>query len=388
MKKKYKILFIDHGAKPIGGGQMNIISLIKDIDKNIFEPSLISSKENAFTCNVKSMGIPVNIIKYSETLSLAYRNEVNRSKYLQFLRIKELFNLVYRLYVAIKKNQYDIIHPCDNVSRIAASFAARIAGVPIVCQITDDYEYNFINLMLIRCICLNMDYIMPVSNKVAIPFNNRINTKKVKVLYIGIDFEYYTRTITQHDAKKALNIKSEVLVISIIANLIPIKGHNDLFCAIAKFKKVYSQPFRCLVVGDGPLMGALVKYAKDLKIEEEVIFLGHRQDIPSLLSAIDILVVPSHTEAAPRVILEAAAMSVPAIATNVGGNPEMIQDGVTGILVQKGDTDAISNALFQLKDESTREVMGKLAYDRAILLHCNKKITKAIEEIYITCIQK
>jgi glycosyltransferase involved in cell wall biosynthesis len=161
-----------------------------------------------------------------------------------------------------------------------------------------------------------------------------------------------------------------------------------LFQAIARFKTKYSKPFRCVVVGDGPQRVFLCDLARELGIDDEVVFTGIVNDLPRILAALDLIVVPSHTEASSRVVLEAGAMGIPSIGTRIGGIPEMIQEGVTGLLVPLGDIDALAEALHCLQEESLRKTMGKRASVWVHEVFCNKKITSQIENIYLSLLRK
>ncbi len=107
---------------------------------------------------------------------------------------------------------------------------------------------------------------------------------------------------------------------------------------------------RLVVAGDGPERPALERQARDLGIDNRVAFLGMRADLPRVLAALDVFVLPSLYEGFGLVVLEAMAVGVPVIATRVGGVPEVIEDGVTGLLVPAGDAKKLAEAVFRLED--------------------------------------
>src|SRR3989338_783149 len=113
---------------------------------------------------------------------------------------------------------------------------------------------------------------------------------------------------------------------------------------------------RYLVVGDGPLREELQERARARRVESQLLFLGFREDIPNLLSASDLVVLPSLSDAFPRVLLEAMAAGKPVIATNVGGVSEILGDGAVGTLVEPGDAAELARALKQMLSNESSEL--------------------------------
>jgi glycosyltransferase involved in cell wall biosynthesis len=135
-----------------------------------------------------------------------------------------------------------------------------------------------------------------------------------------------------------------------VARFHPVKDHATLLRAFAIVARQRSD-VDLLLVGDGPLRGDLERLARELGIEERVRFVGLRHDVPGLLRAAEIFVLTSLSEAAPLTVLEAMAAGLPVIVTAVGGNPEIVRDGVDGYLVPRGDASAIASAILSLLDD-------------------------------------
>jgi glycosyltransferase involved in cell wall biosynthesis len=135
-----------------------------------------------------------------------------------------------------------------------------------------------------------------------------------------------------------------------VARFHPVKDHATLLRAFAIVARQRSD-VDLLLVGDGPLRGDLEKLARELGIEERVRFVGLRHDVPGLLRAAEIFVLTSLSEAAPLTVLEAMASRLPVVVTAVGGNPEIVRDGVDGYLAPRGDAPAIASAILSLLDD-------------------------------------
>ncbi|MFW5984723.1 MAG: methyl-accepting chemotaxis protein [Halanaerobiaceae bacterium] len=166
---------------------------------------------------------------------------------------------------------------------------------------------------------------------------------EIGTMELEIDLDEFDRELAGVGEQKKNNIKRELginnkFVISMIARLEPMKGHEFLFDSLAPLLKTYSSVV-CLIVGDGSLEEELQNKVANLGIEDQVKFLGYRTDIPELLSVTDLAVLTSEKEGMPpRIVMEAMAASKAVVATDVVGNQPLINEGENGYLVDFGDT--------------------------------------------------
>lgn len=157
---------------------------------------------------------------------------------------------------------------------------------------------------------------------------------KIKLIFNGIEMEDWK---FDHGARLAdrlnLDLSSDHKILVCVANLIPYKGHADLIAALSRLQ--WRQDWRLLIVGSDPLglSREFAALAASLGIEDKILFLGPRHDIPRILNASDIGVLASHEEGLPNAVLEYMAAGLPVIATSVGGMPDLVVDGETGLLV-------------------------------------------------------
>jgi glycosyltransferase involved in cell wall biosynthesis len=123
--------------------------------------------------------------------------------------------------------------------------------------------------------------------------------------------------------------------------------------------------------------------AATLGVAHRVVFTGRREDVPAVTAALDVAVLPSYREAQGLSVLEALAMSRPVVASNVGGIPEMISDGVTGLLVPPRDPDALAAAIVRLlRDHSLADILGRAGHDLVHRRFCLEQMIGSIEDIY------
>jgi len=180
---------------------------------------------------------------------------------------------------------------------------------------------------------------------------------KTSVIYNGIDLEPFSSSVSsaQRTAlRQQLGVAPDETVIGSVGLLWPPKGYKYLLYAFEKISADSAQPLRLVIVGDGVERRELEQLAAKLKINRHVSFLGWRSDVPELLGTFDIYVQPSLSEGLPVALLEASATGLPIVATAVGGVPELIIHGHSGLVVQPGDPEALAQALKDLLDNPRR----------------------------------
>lgn len=183
--------------------------------------------------------------------------------------------------------------------------------------------------------------------------------RALSVVYNGVDTSQFADHAVTPTIRRLLGLDPHALLIGSVGRLSADKGGQDvLLRAVAQVRQ--TQPQVGLVfIGDGPLRGGLEALAAQLGLGSAVQFMGVRPDVAPLLGALDLFVLPSLHEALPIAVLEAMAVGLPVVTTHVGGVPEVVQDGVTGLLVPPGDSSALAAALLQLiADPATAVRLG------------------------------
>jgi glycosyltransferase involved in cell wall biosynthesis len=181
----------------------------------------------------------------------------------------------------------------------------------------------------------------------------------IDVVPNGIDLPQYAASRSILDSKLQLGWDPNFRHIICIARFHPVKDHFTLLRAFSEVLRL-RQDVQLILVGDGPLHAPLSNEARSLGIADHVKFLGIRDDIPLLLKAADVFVLPSLSEAASITLLEAMASGVPVVVTDVGGNSEIVRQGKEGLLVPRSDYRTMAQACLKiLSDPDYAGVMGR-----------------------------
>jgi glycosyltransferase involved in cell wall biosynthesis len=178
------------------------------------------------------------------------------------------------------------------------------------------------------------------------------SARRIRVVENGIELARYGNPADRQPSLSSPLAPGRRYVAT-VARFHPVKDHATL---LRGFQRVAAArpDVDLLLVGDGPLRGALEEQTRTLGLNGRVQFLGVRSDIPAILRAVDVFALTSLSEAASLTILEAMASRLPVVVTAVGGNPEMVRDGIDGLLVPRGDANAVAAAILRLLDDPAR----------------------------------
>jgi glycosyltransferase involved in cell wall biosynthesis len=203
---------------------------------------------------------------------------------------------------------------------------------------------------------------------------------RIEVVYNGVEV---ASGAADGDLRAELGVPDGAPLVGEVARLCEVKGQRELIEALATVPEA-----RLVLVGadleqDGAYLARLRREAERLGVRDRVVFAGQRDDVERILSALDVLVLPSWTEGLPLAVLEAMAHGRPVVATPVGGTPELVADGETGVLVPPRDPAALAAALRRLLgDPELRRRMGEAGYRRAAERFSAEATTRRMLEIY------
>ncbi len=375
-----------HGVRNVGGGEYSIYLLIKNLRRDIFEPIVFFSNENEIIGRLREDGIRLINITLNKKITSVYRDKIKINPVTLFVYFFYLTTGIFQLLALFKKNKIDLLHPHDNLSKIIGGFAAKLCNIKVVTHCRDDLKNDFISKVFRLVYRFLTDRIIAVSEKTkkSLAIGKKSLLKKTTVIYNGVDLNVFSSDRFNDFSKDKLNLDNKV-VIAVIAVLEKYKGHIYLFHAIKQLKQNGVVNFICLVIGDGREKSNLIEYIKNENLEELILFLGRRKDIPELLKITDILIIPSiEQEAFPRVAIEAMAMKVPVICTDFGGLPEAVTNGETGIVVPAKDAESLYKAIkYLIENPEIRKKMGEKGIKKIKEKFNIESNVKKTEELYL-----
>ena len=204
--------------------------------------------------------------------------------------------------------------------------------------------------------------------------------KPIEVIYNFVNCDLYKRPKDVRDQRSVFAEPEEKILVH-LSNFRPVKRIGDV---IEVFQRVQKEiPSRLIMIGDGPERSAAEWQVHRLGLLNRVYFLGKQDNVHEKLAISDLMLLPSQLESFGLAALEAMACEVPTVATNVGGLPEVIEDGKNGILASVGDVDGMAmRAIELLSDEKRLREMGKLARFEAQSRFCSTKIIPQYEKFY------
>jgi len=253
------------------------------------------------------------------------------------------------------------VHSCADAAHLAA-IANILGGLSYSLTLHGDLPvYGFDHSSKMRRATLVSCDARPHAEQVLISVG--IPGQRVKVITMGID-------IHRHNDSTARNFVSSILHIATVARLNPAKGHKFALDAISiAIKEGYD--IRYSIAGDGEMRSIILADVARLGLGDRVTLLGNlgEEDVQTLLSHVDAFILPSvgSGEAAPVSVMEAMASGLPVICSFIGGTPDMINDGVDGLLVPKGDVASLTSSIIRLaSDTSLRQRLGAAARARAM----------------------
>ena len=203
------------------------------------------------------------------------------------------------------------------------------------------------------------DLVVSVSEDLRRQLIRQVSAAKVVTVYNGIDEQKVSSSLTVAEAKRRLGISPEYWVVGTVGRLDPVK-RLDIFLAAAR-EIANSEPnAKFVIAGEGGEEQTLRRLARDLHVDDQVLFLGHRDDVFDVLRAMDVLVFCSDHEGLPMALLEALYLGVTIVARPVGGIAEVIQNGVSGVFVNSSDPQALAKECVNvLRDADGRKQMAR-----------------------------
>ncbi len=380
------------GARCVGLGRalimsMRILHVVNDLRKGGLENGLVNlidrmdpARFEHVVCTVRGLGPHADGLQQRGVRILSIEAAASRSRF-----------QTPALLTAIRDTRPDVVHS-RNWGAIEAVLAARLTRAASVVHSEHGYDAEsgageLRRRRYVRRVAFALaDRVITVSTQLRAVHAERTGfpANKITVIHNGVDCaRFFPDAQARERVRQELGIPQTTFCIGCVANLLPVKDHMTLLKSLRMLDQ-QGTDWRVLLIGEGPERPALEAFAHtQAGLEERVSFLGSSSRVPDLLRAMDAFVLPSMAEGICNSLLEAMATGLPVVATAVGGNPEIIIDGKSGLLFRSGDAEWLGRHLAQLQAAPRRRAeLGAEAAERVRREFSIDSMVRAYEELY------
>jgi glycosyltransferase involved in cell wall biosynthesis len=355
------------------GAEQVIMTLLKALDRESFHVSLgaLEKKKSSSTAIV-SAATAAGI----EAFSLPCRGWLD-------------WDAVQGLKSLIEKESIDILHCHEPKSRLYGAVVSKMTRIPIVAThhlwTGQDLRTRLVE-SIDAAVLHGCDKVVGVSNSVAESMRRvLVSSSRIEVIPNGIDLSGFRDDLKGDDVRRSLGIPHGAPVIGAVGRLDTQKGHDRLIEAAGKVIDAGQDAFY-VILGEGIERPRLEALVRDHGLSSRVLLPGYRSDVRSCLAMMDIFVMPSRREGTPMALLEAMAMKKPVVATAVGGVPDVLTDGVDGIVLPENG-DGLSDALLKLlRDPAFASQIARTGRRRVENEFSSLRMARRYEELYRRCL--
>ncbi|MCD4780911.1 MAG: glycosyltransferase family 4 protein [Candidatus Omnitrophica bacterium] len=360
-----KIVYFHEGHQ-FGGAERSLLNLIRHLDRHKFSPYFICSSDQIFTGKLSQMDTGYDILSFPS---------LKRNTPLKvFADYKQLVQTMQEL-------KPDILHSNSPRTNFYSGIIGHHLHIPAVWHARNllspgqKWDPDCFFAFLSRVIICNSDAIRKRFKKKAITILNGVDTNK------------FHPEIPVKVFRKKYNLNPNATILMMTSRICPNKGH-ETFLQAGKLLHETNPDIQLVIVGDAPVqekwrIEKLKQLTEQSEITNRVIFTGFVDNVPEALSACDIFIHAADAEPCGRVLFEAMAMAKPVIATNTGGNPEIIKDNVTGILMSPRNPLILAdNILHLIQHPDTAKKMGQQGRKRVLEQFSIQKHVQATQKIY------
>jgi glycosyltransferase involved in cell wall biosynthesis len=338
----------------VGGLEKLLVEIARHIDRRQFSLHFVSlGSRGTLADDIEALGWPVSALELPQGVRP---------------------RIVWKLAHFIRSRKIDILHTHDDRPLIYGAPAARLAGVPCIhtkhygVLPTNTRRRTFLTNLAARFVS---DFVCVSGHSAESSQRGGVPAAKIRTIWNGIDLGRFPFSGPRADGP-----------IITVARLSEEKGLNTLVQAAALVVKQKPET-RFEIAGQGPLFASLQKLIADLQLGDHVNLLGEVRDVPALLERARLFVLPSRTEGISLTLLEAMSKGLPVVATRVGGNPEVVEADITGLLVPSQNPDDLASAILELLDDPTRaRDMGEAGRRRALEQFDIRRMALQYEMLY------
>jgi glycosyltransferase involved in cell wall biosynthesis len=332
-QQRKKILHMIGGGE-IGGAEELVFTLLKMTDPSKYEVHLVCLCPGPFAELVDKAGFPATVIPMRHRIDLSKIRDVRHY---------------------IRNQQIDLVHTHGVRANLIGRSAAKREGIPIVTTFHSMLRYDYdspwkvlIARLLTMCTNHYTNRFIAISHAIEEDLlEMHIPADKIQVIHSGLDIAKFTSPQNPDEIRRQLGLNSDCITFTMVARLHPVKGQRYFLQAACQLLDAGIKT-QFLLIGEGIDRPRLEAQVRELGLGSAVRMPGYYRNIADIYEVTDILCVPSLMEGLGLVILEGMYFGVPIIASNVGGIPELIEDGKSGILIPPADVQALFETMYRL----------------------------------------
>ena len=380
-----RVLYINHTGM-VSGAEHSLFELLRGLPDSVTASALCPSGPAALT--LRDLGLPVYDMA---PVNLGFRLRIAHTP----VMMTRLFRQSRHLAAIIRRTRPHLVHANSTRAGLLCLVPTSTPNVPVLVHIRDCLPASPSGRLLGRLLSARADIIICNSAYVASAFEPNGSGAQVHVVHNPVDLARFNPALYDHmRSRRGLGLAKGDLVVALVAQITPWKAQADAISMTASLRQRWPN-LRLLLVGEPKFVGPTTRYdnqayavslrqsVETLGLEGSVLFLGERSDIPTILSAADLLIVPSWEEPFGRTVIEAMAMAVPVVATSVGGPPEIIEDSVDGVLLPPKRPEVWAEVVADLlADPRRRADLGRRGREKALARFSREQHVAAMLEIY------
>ena len=389
MQKRLKrVLYVDHTAV-LGGGEIALLALLHELDRSVFEPVVLLLSDGPLTEELAGLA-ETHLLEMPKDLMGTRRDDLSGSE-VPWRKFLSLLKYLRALSATLRRLQPQIVHTNSLKADLLAGLVARYQQVPQVWHIRDRITEEYLPKLAVRTfrfLCRILPNALIANSQSTLDSLGRQGGERAVVISSGLNLAAFAEAGRRSLPLSTVIAEGQEVQIGIVGRISPWKGQDVFLRAAALVRREFPNA-RFHLVG-APLFderdfeAVLESLTSELGLKQHVIFAGFRRDVPDYIGKLHIVV---HASTIPepfgQVIIQGMAGSKPVIASEGGGPSEIIVSGSTGLLVRRGDSSALAEAILHvLKNPGVAEVMAQLAQQQAFRRYGAATTTREVEAVY------
>ena len=379
-----RVLFVDHTAT-LGGGELAMLNLVRHLDRRRYDPSVLLFSTGNLNAKLAEAGVMCHVLPLDKSVLHARKNALGLGSVMRLMAVFRVIVHAFRVAAFVRRREIDLIHANSLKADVICGLARLFCRRPVIWHVRDRIARDYLPGPIVWVYRLLARWIPThvVANSEATLRTLRLDgSRRATVIYSGLEIA------AKPAACEEQTTSSRPLRIGLVGRISRWKGQHVFIRAAREVRDRFSNAeFRIIgsaMFGEEAYEAEVRSLTRDLGLDGAVVFSGFRADVGAAVAELDLLVHASTSgEPFGQVVVQGMAAGKAVVATNGGGIPEVVANGVTGLLVPMGDHAAMARAICDLLgDAELRGRMGRLGYERALERFNIGRTVAGVEGVY------